>query len=187
MNKREYYKLMNIVFKYYSILFSSASLISAAFVTMFPSSWQSCVAFLVVLAIMHFGSFDNINRSIAITSVFISTFAWMITYILTFELMRYTMPVIYAFSSFILWLVAILANHYKIRFSCIKSYVIAGLCTFIIFPPLLIMSGHNLYQGIAVIIVTFYETALLITHSNYLILYASYEDPHQIFRKVNGR
>lgn len=187
MNKREYYKIMNSVFGYYSVLFVSSAVMSCAIIHILPSAWQSCIAFLVSLAVLHFGTFGTINRSVAITSVLMTAFAWMVTYILTFELIRYAMPMIYAFSSFILWLVALLAWHYKVRFSCVGAYLAAGLCTFVIFPPLLMITGHNLWQGIAIVAVTFYETAILITHSNYLIIYASYEDPYQIFRKVNGQ
>lgn len=136
---------------------------------------------------MYYITANNIKTSIGMSLTFISSFAWMLTYILSFEVVRYSLPLIYAFSAFILWIVGISASHYKLRFSCIKSYAIAGLCAFIVFPPILMMTDHNLFQSIAIVVVTFYETALLITHTNYLIVYKMYDDPYLVFLKVNGK
>lgn len=187
MNRREYYKPMGTVFLYYSILFACSSLLSLVAIHLYPASWMSLVAFVASGLWIHRSKTDNIQSSIAITSSFVSSFAWMLTYILSFEIVQYSLPLIYIFSAFILLLVSVLASHYKLRFSCVSSYAIAGICTFVVFPPILMMTNHNLFQSIAVIIATFYETALLITHSNYLIVYKRYTDPYQVFLKVNGK
>lgn len=188
MGVREYYKIMSTVFGYYGVLFSLSAACSWMLIHFLPMSpWSTAAFIMAVLCIWRVPASEKTAVNILMTSTLMVTFAWMITYVITFEYIKYVIPLSYAFSAFILFFVKVLADHYKIRFSCVASYAFAGACSFCIFPPLLMLTGHNLVQSIAIIVVTFYETAMLITHLNYLIIYKSYTDPHQVFLAVNGK
>lgn len=188
MNKREYHKVVHRTFDYAGILFSLSGILSSVLIVLLADNPAASILFPIALLYVWNIKLSDISmiHIMMSMSVFLSCAALTMTHVVGIEHFLYSVPLIYTFIGFIMFFIAVLARHWKLRFSCIRAYILSSVCLFVILPPIVMLTGHSMLHGLAIGTIVLLESALVIIHINYLIVYCNYINPRLVFLKVIG-